>query len=75
MDLHLKLITQLDTLSTLVLMNIYKAFVRPDLDYGDILYEQAYNTSFPHELERMQYNACLAISGTIREASKEKLYQ
>ena len=41
LDLYLKLMTQLNTLSTLVLMNIFKAFVRPDLDYGDILYEQA----------------------------------
>ena len=26
------------------LITIYKAFVRPHLDYGDILYDQAYNT-------------------------------
>ena len=57
------------------LITIYKAFVRPHLDYGDILYDQAYNMSFHHKLESIQYNACLAITGAIRGTSKEKLYQ
>ena len=57
------------------LITIYKAFVRPYLDYGDILYDQAYNMSFHHKLESIQYNACLAITGAIRGTSKEKLYQ
>ena len=30
-------------LPRLVLMTIYKAFVRPYLDYGDIIYDEAYN--------------------------------
>ena len=46
----------------------------PHLDYGDILYDQAY-ISFHYKLEFIQYNVCLAITGTIRGASKEKLYQ
>ena len=54
---------------------IYKAFIRPHLDYGDILYDQAYNMSFHQKLESIQYNACLAITGAIRGTSKEKLYQ
>ena len=57
------------------LITIYKAFIRPHLDYGDILYDQAYNMSFHQKLESIQYNACLAITGTIRGTSKEKLYQ
>ena len=28
------------------LITLYKAFVRPHLDYGDILYDQAHNASF-----------------------------
>ena len=28
------------------LITIYKAFSRPHLDYGDILYDQVYNISF-----------------------------
>ena len=27
-----------------VLLTIYKSFIRPHLDYGDIIYDQAYNT-------------------------------
>ena len=32
------------------------------------------NTSFHQKLKRIQYNACLAITGAIRGTSKEKLY-
>ena len=56
-------------------ITIYKAFIRPHLDYGDILYDQAYNMSFHQKLESSQYNARLAITGTIRGTSIEKLYQ
>ena len=57
------------------LMTLYKACIRPHLDYGDILYEQAYNMSFHQKLESIQYNACLVITGAIRGTSKKKLYQ
>ena len=57
------------------LITIYKAFIRPYLDYGDTLYDQAYNMSFHQKLESIHYNACLAIPGAIRATSKEKLYQ
>ena len=43
-----------------------KAFVRPNLDYGEVLYYQAFNNSFHAKMESFQYNACLAITGTIR---------
>ena len=48
------------------LVTIYKAFIRPHLDYGDIIYDQAYNESFHQKLESIQYNAALAITGAIR---------
>ena len=48
------------------LITIYKAFIRPHLDYGDILFDQAYNMSFHQKLEFSQYNACLAIARAIR---------
>ena len=54
---------------------IYKSFIRPHLDYGDIIYDQAYNASFHQKLELLQYNACLAITGAIRGTSREKLYE
>ena len=62
-------------LPRITLVTIYKAFVRPHLNYGDILYDQAFNNSFLDRLESIQYNACLAITGAIRGASREKLYQ
>ena len=62
-------------LPRITLVTIYKAFVRPHLDYGDILYDQAFNNSFHDRLESIQYNACLAIKGAISGTSREKLYQ
>ena len=46
-----------------MLITIHKTFIRPHLDYGDVLYES------------IQYNACLALTGAIRGASEEKIYQ
>ena len=48
--------------------------MRPYLDYGDIIYDQAYNVSFHEKLESVQYNSALAITGAIRGKSTEKLY-
>ena len=62
-------------LPSAALITIYKAFIRPHLDYGDILYDQAYNMSFHQNLESIQYNACLAITGATRGTSNENLYQ
>ena len=44
------------------LVTIYKAFVRPYLDYGDVLCYKAFNNSFHAKIESIQYNACLAIT-------------
>ena len=62
-------------LPRITLVSIYKAFVRPHLDYGDILYDQAFNNFFHDRLESIQYNACLAITGAIRGTPRDKLYQ
>ena len=37
-----------------VLITIYKAFVRPHLDYGDVLFDQAFNSSSHEKLESIQ---------------------
>ena len=34
-----------------VLMTIYKAFVRPHLDYDDIIYDKAYSEKFHKKLD------------------------
>ena len=57
------------------LITIYRAFVRTHLDYVDILYDQAFNSSFHDRLESVQYNACLAITAAVRGASKEKFLE
>ena len=57
------------------LVTIYKSFIRPHLDYRNILYDQAFNNSFHERLESIQYNAALAITGAIGGSSREKLYQ
>ena len=62
------------TLPRPALITMYKAFMRPHLDYGDTIYDEAYNGTFHQKLESIQYKACLALSGAIRGSSKE-LYQ
>ena len=39
------------------LVTVYKTFIRPHLDYGDIIYDQTYNDSFHQKMESVQYNA------------------
>ena len=39
------------------LINIYKAFVGPHLDYGDIIYDNSSNSTFSQMIEPVQYNA------------------
>ena len=56
------------------LLTIYKMFVCPHLDYGDIIYDRPNNENFKSKLESIQYNAALAITGAIRGTSREKLY-
>ena len=48
------------------LLTIYKSFIRPHLDYGDILYDKPNNENFQNKIERIQYRACLAITGAIQ---------
>ena len=67
------LITRRYTRKTLI--NIYKAFIRPHLDYGDIIYDDPSNIKFCQRIESVQYNVALVITGTIRGSSREKLYQ
>ena len=53
------------------LITIYKTFIRPHLDYGDVIYDRVFNESFDQRLESIQYNVVIAIRGT----SSEKLFQ
>ena len=76
MNKSIALLRKLQTiLPKLTLLTIYKAFIRPHLDYRGIIYDQAYNDSFHQKLKSTQYNATPAITGAIRGTSSEKLYQ
>ena len=57
------------------LISLYKSFMRPHLDYGDIIYDQPNNLNLRDKIETCQYNTALAITGAIRGSSKERLYQ
>ena len=63
------------TLPRLPLLAIYKSFIRRHLDYGVIIYDQAYSAAFHLKIESVQYNSALAITVAIRGTSKEQLYQ
>ena len=62
-------------LSRQSLITIYKLFIRPHLDYGDIIYHRVFNKSFHKNLESIQYNAAIAITGAIRGTSSGELFQ
>ena len=59
-------------------MAICKSFVRPPLDYGDIIYDQLNSFAFHQKLESFQYYQYytdLAVKGTIGEAPEENTAQ
>ena len=63
---------------------MYKTLVRPHLDYCDIIYYVPSHqsqaplgvtlNSLMEKVERIQYQAALAVSGTWRGSSRSKLY-
>ena len=66
------------------LTQMYKLFIRPHLDYGDIIYHTPHVlnefdktislTTSMEKVENVQYNAALAITGAWRKSSRNKLY-
>ena len=56
-------------------LTIYKSFISPHLDYGNVIYDQAYNASFQQKEESIQCNTAIAITVAIRGTSKEKLFE
>ena len=55
------------------LLKMYKSFVQPPLDYGDLLYDQP-NKDLCQKTETIQYNTGLAIISTIKGTSQIKVY-
>ena len=66
------------------LNELYKQYVRPHLDYGDVIYhipakvcEFSHSVTLPNQMEKLesvQYSAALAVSGAWRGTSREKVY-
>lgn len=56
------------------LITIYKSFIRTHLDYAGIVYDHPNNKSFNDRIEKVQYDACLAITGTFNGTSRECVY-
>ena len=56
------------------LLTINKSFIRPHLDYGDILYDKPNNENFWKKIEKVQYRVYLAVTGAIHGTSTEKIY-
>ena len=51
------------------LMTICKAFLKPLIDYGDIIYHQPQSESFCEKIESVPYYAAIAITGAIQGTS------
>ena len=61
-------------LPRIALLTIYKSFIIPHLDYGNILYDKPSNYNFQNKMEKVQYRACLALTGGIEGTSREWFY-
>ena len=61
-----------------VLDQIYKLYVRPHLDYGDIIYHKYdpdKQLNFTGKLEQAQYKAALAVSGAWKGTNRSRLIE
>ena len=61
------------------LSDLYKLYVRPHLDYGDVIYhvperDDGSKSYLMGKLESVQYSAALAVTGTWRGTCRERLY-
>ena len=69
----IRLITRLSIhLPREALLMIFKSFVRPNLDYDDIIFDKLNNESFKSRIESIQCKACISITGAIRRTSRER---
>ena len=49
-------------------------FLRPHINYGNVIYDQSSNESFCKKLGSVQYKAALAITGAMQDTSIEKSF-
>ena len=53
---------------------MYKLYVRPHLDYGDVVYHNQ-NSSLMIKLESTEYAAAVAVTGVWRGTNTDKLFE
>ena len=58
-----------------VIQVVYRCFIRPHLDYGDVIYDQPNLSSLANKIESVKYNAAFVITGVIRGTYKEKILE
>ena len=61
-----------------VLDLVYKLYVRPHLDYRDIIYHKfdpEMHLEITKKLEQVQYSAALAVTGAWRGTGRQRLYE
>ena len=51
------------------LVTLYKAFIRPHLDYANVIYDKPNNMNICNKTESLQNNAAPAITGAIKLSS------
>ena len=56
-------------------MNHFKSFVRPILDYGDIIYDKSHKVFFIEKVERVQHDSFLVTAVAFKGTSRERLYK
>ena len=61
-------------LSRKSLLTIYKSFVRPNLDYADVIYNKPLNESLKRKIEMVQCNTALIITGAFKGTTRDKTY-
>ena len=62
---------------------MYKSFVRPHLDYCDVIFHEPQKvdqlglslTNAMEEIEKVQYKAALAVTGAWQGSNRSKLYE
>ena len=61
-----------------MLDEVNKLYIRPNLDYEDIIYHKYHpeiSSSFTQRLEQTQYSAALAVTGAWRGTNRQRLYE
>ena len=63
------------TLSRNSLLTIYKTFVRPILEYADVIYDKPFSECFKNELEMVHCDAALIITGAVKGTLCDSIYR